>query len=313
MPPNKQSLSSAPASASIFDRMLIRQKRDRYAAKNAEYNFLHNWTAQQITDRLKDIKRTFPLGLIMGPRFDENIHVDIINTAGITKSVHMDLSYNIARTHCAHTAIQADEEFLPIKSDSLDIVLTILNLHTVNDLPGALIQINRALKPDGVFIGSMLGGETLYELRESFTQAEIKLKGGISPRVAPFADKKQMGALLQRAGYALPVVDSEIVTITYDNVFKLMHDLRYMAESNSITDRSKDYPGKELIMEAARYYQENFTAADGKIEATFEIIFLIGWAPHESQQQPLRPGSAQHRLADALSSEEIKTGIKSAP
>lgn len=205
-------------------------------------------------------------------------------------------------------SIFADEEFLPFANESFDLVLGTLNLHTVNDLPGALLQIRKSLKPDGLFLASMLGGETLYELRQVMTQAEMNTRGGISPRIAPFADKQQMGALLQRAGFNLPVVDSDIITVTYDNIFKLFHDLRYMGEGNAIAARDKTPPGKKLFMEAARLYQEQFAGADGRITASFEIIFLTGWAPHSSQQKPLRPGSAETSLADALSTREIKTG-----
>lgn len=219
---------------------------------------------RQIQDRLRDIKRDFP------------------------RAVHLSDQDNF------------DEEFLPFKSQSLDVLTSNLRLHAVNDLPGALTQIRQALKPDGFFLAAMFGGETLYELRESLTHAELAIKGGVSPRVFPFADKQQMGALLQRAGFALPVVDSDILTVTYENMFALMHDLRGMGEGNMIAARDKRNPGKRLFMEAARYYDEHFKEPDGRIRASFEIIFLAGWAPHESQQKPLKPGSADTSLTEVL-------------
>ncbi len=204
--------------------------------------------------------------------------------------------------------VYADEEFFPFADESFDLVLSTLNLHAINDLPGALLQTRKSLKPDGLFLAAMLGGETLHELRHVMTQAEMNIRGGISPRIFPFADKQQMGALLQRAGFSLPVVDSDILTVTYDNVFKLFHDLRYMGEGNAIAARDKTPPGKKFFLEAARLYQEQFAEPDGRITASFEIIFLTGWAPHASQQKPLRPGSAETSLAEALKTHEIKTG-----
>jgi NADH dehydrogenase [ubiquinone] 1 alpha subcomplex assembly factor 5 len=267
----------------IFDRMRLKQAR---AKIRPGHDFLIQWAQDQLNERLKDIKRSFPEALHIGPS-------PYMNVGGIR--------------------VAADEEFLPFKDNSLDLVTSNLTLHSTNDLPGTLLQIRRALKPDGLFIAAMLGGETLHELRTSLMQAEMELKGGASPRVFPFADKPQMGGLMQRAGYALPVVDSEIVTVTYESIFKLMHDLRFMGESNIIAKRSKIYPGRDFFMKAAEYYSKNFSDPDGRIRASFEIIFLIGWAPHKSQQQPLRPGSAKTRLADVLGVDEIKTGEKTAP
>lgn len=257
----------------IFDRKLLKLRRTRAKKTFKEYSFLHDFAAEQIQDRLQDITRTFE----------------------------------------HHRALRAEDfdaeyEALGLASASCDLITNVLDLHTTNDLPGVLAQIKRALKPDGLFLAAMLGGETLHELRESLVKAEMEIKGGVSPRVFPFADKQQAGALLQRAGFALPVVDSEFVRVSYDNAFKLMHDLRGIGQSNVIAERNKTNPGKALFMRAAEYYQEHFTEDDGRITATFEVIFMIGWAPHESQQKPLRPGSAENRLADALKTDEIKTG-----
>lgn len=287
----------------IFDRNRVRHNRDRAARQSGDHGFLHDWTARMLANRLDDIKRHFPLAVAIGAGGATHFHGhDKIGTL-----VTMDLAR--APLDQAHgLRIQADEEMLPFASESLDLVLSPLVLHTVNDLPGALAQIRRALKPDGLFLAAMLGGETLHELRAVMTEAEMTLRGGVSPRIAPFADKPETGGLLQRAGFNLPVVDSEIVTVTYDNAFKLMHDLRYMGEGNAIIRRDRNFAGRSFFMETARLYQDRFAEADGRIVASFEIIFMIGWAPHDSQQKPLRRGSAQTSLAEALGTTEIGVG-----
>jgi NADH dehydrogenase [ubiquinone] 1 alpha subcomplex assembly factor 5 len=206
--------------------------------------------------------------------------------------------------------VAADEDFFPFAPCSLNLVVSALNLHTVNDLPGALLQINKSLKPDGLFIAAIMGGETLFELRRCLEEAELELTGGVSPRVAPFADKPQMGDLLQRAGFSLPVVDSDIVTVSYNSIFSLMRDLRRMGEGNATVGRHKTFTPRSLFLRAGEIYAEKFADPDGRIRASFEIIFLIGWAPHTSQQKPLRPGSAKTRLAEFLGTEEIGTGEK---
>ena len=254
----------------IFDRDLLKMRRARAARNFKNHRFLHDWAEKEIQNRLSDVTRDFPASSAL----------DDIPT----------------------------DEILQNEKSNLDLITSNLALHSINDLPGMLIQIKRALRPDGLFIGAMFGGETLHELRDSLAQAEIKLKGGLSPRVSPFADKQDMGALMQRAGFALPVIDSERITVTYENMFKLMHELRGMGESNIIRERNRMNPGKALFFEAAQHYAQNYTEPDGRIRATFEIIFLLGWAPHESQQKPLQPGSAQTRLAEALETDEIKTG-----
>jgi hypothetical protein len=181
-----------------------------------------------------------------------------------------------------------------------------LSLHFANDLPGALIQTRRALKPDGLFLGTMLGGATLEELRTSFAQAETEIEGGLSPRVSPMADLRDLGGLLQRAGFALPVADSDTVTATYATPLALMRDLRAMGATNVLTARRKSPLRRATLARAIEIYQENFAAPGGRIRATFEIIHLSGWSPHDSQQKPLRPGSAKSRLADALGVTEHK-------
>ena len=189
-------------------------------------------------------------------------------------------------------------------------MVSALTLQFVNDLPGTLIQIRRALRPDGLFLAAMLGGDTLTELRQAFAQAEAEIEGGISPRVAPFVDIRDAGALLQRAGFALPVTDVDRLTVRYRSAFALMHDLRRMGATNPLIERRRAPLRRATLMRMAQVYAERFADPDGRLRATFEIVFLSGWAPHASQQQPLRPGSAQARLADALGTREISTGEK---
>lgn len=277
------------SSIHIFDRKRLKEHRNRCTKHIKDHDFLIRWTQKQLSERLDVIRRDFPLALQIGPPSQTL-------PEKITECINANLT--------SPATLLCDEEFLPFGPKSFDLIFSALSLHSVNDLPGALLQINKALKPDGLFLAAMFGGETLHELRQSLMEAELKTKGGVSPRIFPFADKQQMGALLQRAGFALPVVDSEILTVTYENIFKLMHDLRYMGENNIIHERRKTNPGKELFLEAAKYYGANFSEPSGRIYASFEIIFMIGWAPHKSQQQPLRPGSAQTRLADALKTTE---------
>lgn len=297
----------------VFDRARIRQARNRSAAMLHEHNFLTEWTIKNLSDRLRDIKRDFPLALQIGGRTTAEQDSAIKETGGIETLCHMDIAENLLRRKEGEAVLLADEEFLPVARNSLDLVISPLSLHSVNDLPGALIQINYALKPDGLFLAAMLGGETLYELRQVMMQAEKNIKGGISPRIAPFADKPQMGALLQRAGFALPVVDSDILHVTYDNLYDLMRDLRGMGENNAIDARSRHFTSRSVMEEAARLYREQYSDEDGRLTASFEIIFLIGWAPHESQQKPLKPGSADHKLAEALEATEHKAGEEAAP
>jgi len=206
--------------------------------------------------------------------------------------------------------VVAEEEALPFRDAAFDLVVSALALHFVNDLPGTLLQIRRALKPDGLFLAALYGGETLTELRQAFAAAESEIEGGISPRVAPFADLGELGALLQRAGFALPVADIDPVTVRYQDVFALMHDLRRMGATNALRARRRAPLRRATLMRMAEIYGERFSGDDGRVRATFEIVWLSGWAPHPRQQQPLKPGSAQTRLADALGAREISTGEK---
>lgn len=280
----------------IFDRIKIRNQRNRAMHHIKNHDFLIKWVSDQLILRLDCIKKEFPTALQIGTR--TRLNKDKIN--GLENLITMDNTNK-------YNHVIADEELLPFAKNNFDLIISALNLHTTNDLPGVLSQLNHSLKPDGFFISALLGGETLHELRDVFYKAEIEINNGVSPRVAPFADIKQMGDLMQRAGFNLPVIDSEIVTVTYDNLFKLMHDLRFMGEGNALFKKSKSFNNRALLMRAAQIYQELYSDKDKLIHATFEVIFIAGWSPHESQQKPLRPGSAQNRLSEALNTKEIST------
>ncbi|MCC5780590.1 methyltransferase domain-containing protein [Nitratireductor sp. B36] len=200
----------------------------------------------------------------------------------------------------------ANAETLPMEPASLDLIVSLLNLHEVNDVPGMLAQIRRALKPDGLFLGAMAGAGTLQELREVLLAAETELSAGAAPRVSPFADVRDVGGLLQRAGFALPVADLETVTVRYATMFDLMRDLRSMGATSILTARSRKPATRALFMRAAQLYAERFSDPDGRIRASFNIVWMSGWAPHESQQKPLAPGSAKMSLKDALENSQKK-------
>jgi SAM-dependent methyltransferase len=213
-------------------------------------------------------------------------------------------------TDAATFAVAADEEALPFADGSLDLVVSALVLQFVNDLPGTLIQVRRALRPDGLLLAALLGGETLTELRQAFTVAESEIEGGVSPRVAPFADLRDLGGLLQRAGFALPVTDVDRLIVRYASVAALMNDLRRMGATNPLAGRRRETLRRTTLTRMTEIYRERFADPDGRIRATFEIIWLSGWVPDASQQQPLRPGTARTRLADALGVNEIPAGEK---
>ncbi|HYG89790.1 MAG TPA: methyltransferase domain-containing protein [Azospirillum sp.] len=287
----------------VFDRALVRRHRDRAASAGfAERNFLFEEIAERLADRLLDVRRDFPLALDLGSH-DGAVRRALHGLKGIETLVSTDLSPAFARM-AGSPAVAADEEFLPFAPAIFDLVVSNLSLHWVNDLPGALLQVRQALKPDGFLCASMLGGETLVELRHCLMEAEQIVSGGISPRVSPFADVRDAGQLLQRAGFALPVVDSDIITVTYADAFALMRDLRGMGETNAVLARRTVPASRALLFEAARLYAERFAEPDGRIPATFQVLYLAAWAPHESQQQPLKPGTAKVSLADALKGEK---------
>ena len=289
----------------VFDRLLLRQRRHRARALGAA-TFLIDRVAEDMGDRLAAVLRRFDLAVDLGSP-TEAVRRMLGARAGAIVAV------DAVRQHLAGHAglkVAADEEALPFADASLDLVVSALALQAVNDLPGALVQIRRALKPDGLFLAALFGGETLTELRQSFAEAESEMESGVSPRVAPFADTREAGALLQRAGFALPVADVERITVRYASPLALMQDLRRMGATNVLLERRRKPLKRATLQRTAEIYAQRFSDTDGRLRASFEIVWLSGWAPHESQQKPLKPGSAAQRLADALGTTEISTGVK---
>ncbi len=289
----------------IFDRALVRRRRER-ALRLGPTTFLLDRVADDMAERLAAVTRRFDLALDLGTP-TQALRLALARLPSIGTIVGTE---PIASEAARQNAVAADEEALPFRDVSLDLVVSGLALQFVNDLPGVLIQIRRALKPDGLFVGALLGGETLTELRQSFAGAESEIEGGISPRVAPFADLRDLGGLLQRAGFALPVTDVDRITARYDSVFALMHDLRRMGATNALAARRRTMLRRDTLMRMAEIYAERFADPDGRLRATFEIVWVSGWTPHPDQQKPLKPGSAQARLADALGTREISAGEK---
>ncbi len=290
--------------ADLFDPKLISARRDRVAAAAPHHDFLLDRVAEDFAERLAIVKREFPFGINLGAYHGVVSRV-LRPSSRIGVMIDVEPSASLLAL-CDGPRVQAAADAVPFADASLDLVVSALAMQLVSDLPGTLVQIRRALKPDGLFLGALLGGETLKELREAWLVAEEEVMGGVSPRVAPFADVRQLGGLLQRAGFALPVVDSDVVRVTYGSPLALMQELKAMGASNMLTARARVPVTRRLLLRAADVYVERFGLAGGRIPATFEIVTLTGWAPHESQQKPLRPGSAQHRLADALGVPERK-------
>jgi SAM-dependent methyltransferase len=291
----------------LFDRALLRA-RQRRAVRLGPATFLVERAAEEFAERLSAILRRFDLAVDLGTPADA-VRRQMAREKKIGRIVAVDAIATERPTDDALKVV-SDEEALPFKDASLDLVVSALALHFVNDLPGTLIQIRRALKPDGLLLAALIGGDTLHELRQAFAAAEAELEDGISPHVAPFADVREMGMLLQRAGFALPVADVEQLTVRYGSPFALMHDLRRMGATNVLNERRRTPLRRASLMRMAQIYAERFADADGKVRATFEIVWLSGWAPHGSQQQPRAPGSAERRLADALGTREMPAGDK---
>ena len=302
------SMETAPE---IFDRNALRVHRDRAAQTFGEYDFLVREIGARLSDRLLDMARTFPLALDLGARTGGYGPVPG-GPGGIEHVVSCELSERMAR-QIESGGVVGDPEFLPFAEGRFDLVYSNLELHWANDLPGCLLQITRSLKPDGLFLAAILGGNTLTELRDVLMAAELDVTGGASPRVSPFAELRDAGALLQRAGLALPVVDADEITVTYENLFRLLADLRGMGETNTVRERLRTSTRRNIFLRAAELYLERYPAEDGRIRATFEIIYLHGWAPHESQPKALRPGSAKTSLADALGTAEYSAGDSADP
>jgi NADH dehydrogenase [ubiquinone] 1 alpha subcomplex assembly factor 5 len=290
----------------VFDRAAKRRQRQRAALHAHDYDFLRDAVADRLLDRLDDIRRSFSTALVQG--CDAAWLMRRLNGRG-----QIETLVSLDSTAGPGLHVIGDEEFLPFGAGRFDLVIALLNLHWINDLPGALVQIRQSLKPDGLFLGAMLGGSTLTELRQSWLAAEAELEGGASPRVSPMAETLDGAALLQRAGFALPVADSERITVTYGDAFRLMRDLRGMGETNATRDRRKSFTRRATLFRMAEIYQQRFAGPDGRIPATFEIVTLTGWHPHESQQKPLRPGQAAQRLAAALDTQEYRLGDKPKP
>jgi SAM-dependent methyltransferase len=282
-------MAHTPATAPIlFDRALLRARQDR-ALRVQPATFLLDRVAEEIAERLHAVLREFRSVADVGTPGDQ---VRNALAGRLNQLARVDLP-------------EQESEPLPLQPASLDLVVSALAFQFVNDLPGVLAQISRALRPDGLLLAAMVGGDTLTELRQCFAAAEAELEGGASPRVAPFADLRDVGALLQRAGLALPVTDVDRIVVRYDSAFALMQDLRRMGATNVLIERRRTPTRRATMLRMAQIYDERFADADGRIRATFDIVWLSGWAPHESQQQPLKPGSAKAGLAEAAKKPRI--------
>lgn len=293
----------------LFDRALLRARRDRAASEFLHYDFLHGRVADDLLDRVESVSRDFGTCLVLGGGGAVGRALKERPDAAkkIGTLIEADLSPAMAGLS-AHASLALDEERLPVAEASVDLVLCCLSLHWTNDLVGALIQLNYALKPDGFLAGTILGGSTLTELRQALAEAETALGREPNRRVSPFADAIDMAGLLSRAGYAMPVSDVDRVTARYGNSFVLMRDLRQMGETSVLADRPRTPGTKALFVKTAEAYAHAFAHSDGKVPATFELIHFAGWAPHPDQPRPKRPGSAQARLADALGVAERGAG-----
>ena len=303
-------MSEAPPK--LFDRALHRGRLDRAAPVFARADFLKTRAAEDVTWRLSAILRRFPLAVDLSARsggFARALR-DSSAATQVDVLIEADLSHAMLATGEARSplTVVADEERLPFAQGRLDLAISLLSLHWTNDLVGALVQVRRALRPDGLFLGALYGGATLTELRQSLLLAEAELSDGAGPRVPPFANAQDGASLLQRAGFALPVSDVDRIVVRYDHPLKLMADLRAMGEANVLVERARRPLTRRVLGRACEIYAERFALPDGRIPATFEIITLTGWAPHESQPQPLKPGSARMRLADALGVTEHRLG-----
>lgn len=281
----------------IFDRSRVRKHRDRAASHFAAHDFLLREMAGRLCDRLLDINRTFPRALNLGAH-NGLLAEYLPEKGGVEMLVQCDLSAQMISKANGLT-LACDEELLPFAPDSFDLAISCGALHWVNDLPGALIQIRQILRPDGLLLCMLPGGQTLNELRQSFEQAEMQ-SGGISPRISPFVDVRDAGNLLQRAGFSLPVIDSDVLTVSYAHPLKLMHDLRFMGQGNALHESRKHFTGCSTLMLAIDHYLRNYSDDKGRIPATFELVTLTAWKPHYSQQKPAKRGSGKIHLGEAL-------------
>jgi NADH dehydrogenase [ubiquinone] 1 alpha subcomplex assembly factor 5 len=300
-------MSSAPPHLS--DMQALTAHRNRAAAGFAEFSFLKQLGVDRLVERLSLVKRSFADILDIGCHAGEM--VSALSDSAIyhhnMRFTQIELAQNfadIASRNNAHTLCSGMMP-LPVGPAQFDAITSAMFLHWIDDLPGLLTQARLALRPDGFFVANMLGGRSLQELRQVLVAAESELFGGMSPRTLPMADIRDLGGVMQRAGFSLPVIDAELVTVTYPDMFRLMADLRGMGEQNALVARSRTFTSKALFMRAAEIYRDEFGTEDGQIGASFELITLTGWSPAPSQPQPLAPGSATRRLADAVDSTEI--------
>ncbi|MCB2108923.1 MAG: methyltransferase domain-containing protein [Rhodobacteraceae bacterium] len=287
----------------VFDRAAVLRHRRRAAASPEPVDFLYREAAKRLADRLLDVTRTFDMALEFGAR--GTFLTDLAASSGKVRSMVGTDSVLPRTSQSGRLIVSSDAEALPFRENSFDLILSNLGLHWINDVPGTLIQLRHSLKPDGLLLVSTFGTETLRELRTALLEAESEICGGASPRVSPFIDVRDAGSLLGRAGFALPVVDADVITVTYPDMFRLMADLRAMGETNAANARNKHFSRRDMFARAADIYAERFSDHRGRIVTTFQIVTMTAWAPHASQQKPLRPGSAANRLADALESTEI--------
>ena len=289
------------SSIHIFDRVAVRRHRDRAAGDFAAHDFLFREIGERVADRLDDITHRFPLAVEIGTR--NGLMREIVGgRGGIERLVETEISPAML-DRITGPRVLIDDEMLPFADASLDLVVSNLALHWINDLPGCLSQIRRALKPDGLFLAALFGGETLHELGQALGEAEIAATGGMTPRVSPFVDVRDAGALLQRAGFALPVVDSDRINVSYPDALALMRDIRHMGEANAATERVRHMARRDVLLGAAAVYQERFGDVEGRIPATFQVIYLTAWRPGEGQQQPARRGSGKVSLVEVLGDE----------
>jgi SAM-dependent methyltransferase len=295
----------------IFDRRAVRQHRER-AARLSTAEFLFDEAAERLVERLDDIKRDFARILVLGARRGGMARA-LRRRGGVDLLVEVDDAVGFLRRVEMSPRVLAEAEALPFAAAAFDLVVSPLVLHWTNDLPGALLQLRGCLKPDGLLLASMLGGETLDGLGRAFLEAELAEEGGVSPRVSPMADGRDVAGLLQRAGFALPVVDTDRISATYRDALALMAELRAMGETNALRERRRRFTRRATLLRAVQAYAELAGAPDGRVAASFEIVTLTAWAPHESQPKALRPGSAAARLADALGTVERPAGDKARP
>jgi SAM-dependent methyltransferase len=297
-------ISEPAVPPALFDRALLRRRLRRALGQGAS-DFLLAHAAAELAGRLAFIQRSFRRAVDIGT--PGAALAESLVRRSLPEIVR--LAPVVATTGGAPIlGVVADLEALPLAAVGFDLAVSALALQVANDLPGTLVQIRRALKPDGLFLACLIGGASLTELRAALAAADAEMSGGISPRVAPFADVRDMGALLQRAGFALPVADSEPLTVRYGSLFALMADLRAMGATNALVARLRHPTPRRLFLRAAEIYAERFSDADGRVRATFELIFVSGWAPHDSQQKPAKRGSANVRLADALAATRKSKG-----